>query len=90
MRLAVTNSGAPIPAEHLPHLFERFYRADSSRSRERGGYGLGLAIAQTIVHTHGGKLTVTSTAQQGTCFTALLPVSHRRGSGLLRRLHRSH
>ena len=90
VRLAVTNSGDPIPAEHLPHLFERFYRADSSRSRERGGYGLGLAIAQTIVHTHGGKLTVTSTAQQGTCFTALLPVSHRRGSGLLRRLHRSH
>ncbi len=78
LRLAVTNSGPPIPPEHLPHLFERFYRADSSRSRDRGGYGLGLAIAQTIVHTHGGRITVTSSAQQGTCFIAVLPLAQRR------------
>ena len=78
LRLSVTNSGPPIPPEHLPHLFERFYRADSSRSREQGGYGLGLAIAQTIVHTHGGRITVTSSAQQGTCFTVFLPLSQRR------------
>ena len=78
-RLSVTNSGDPIPPEHLPHLFERFYRSDSARSRDRGGYGLGLAIAQTIVQTHGGRLSVTSSAQHGTCFTALLPVTRRRG-----------
>lgn len=69
----VHNTGEPIPPEHLPHLFERFYRADSARSRDQGGYGLGLAIARTIVEVHGGKLTGTSTREQGTCFTASLP-----------------
>lgn len=77
LRLWVCNTGDPIPLEHLPHLFERFYRADSARSRDRGGYGLGLAIAQTIVNGHGGKLTVTSTAEQGTCFTATLPIASK-------------
>ncbi len=77
LRLSVVNSGPPIPPEHLPHLFERFYRADSSRSREKGGYGLGLSIAQAIVQAHGGRITVTSSAQSGTCFTALLPITHR-------------
>ena len=75
LKLWVRNTGEPIPPEHLPHLFERFYRADSSRSRERGGYGLGLAIAQTIVDSHGGRLSVTSSAETGTCFTALLPTA---------------
>lgn len=78
LRLSVVNSGPPIPPEHLPHLFERFYRADSSRSRDQGGYGLGLSIAQAIVQAHGGRITVTSSAQSGTCFTALLPITHRR------------
>ena len=78
LRLTVVNSGPPIPPEHLPHLFERFYRADSSRSREQGGYGLGLAIAQTIVQSHGGRITASSSSQQGTCFSASLPLSHRR------------
>lgn len=73
VRLMVHNTGEPIPPEHLPHLFERFYRADSARSRDQGGYGLGLAIARTIVEVHGGKLTGTSTREQGTCFTASLP-----------------
>ncbi|MCI6255238.1 MAG: ATP-binding protein [Clostridiales bacterium] len=75
LKLWVRNTGEPIPPEHLPHLFERFYRVDSSRSRERGGYGLGLAIAQTIVDSHGGRLSVTSSAETGTCFTALLPTA---------------
>lgn len=73
IRLSVHNTGAPIPAEHLPHLFERFYRVDSARGRSEGGYGLGLAIAKSIVDGHRGKLSVTSTAEAGTVFTAVLP-----------------
>ena len=60
LRLAVHNTGEPIPPEHLPHLFERFYRADAARNRSGGGYGLGLAIARSIVEGHHGRLTVTS------------------------------
>lgn len=77
VRLSIQNTGDPIPPEHLAHLFERFYRVDSARSRDRGGYGLGLAIAQTIVRSHGGKLSVTSMAEQGTIFTAVLPSGQR-------------
>lgn len=84
VRLMVHNTGDPISPEHLPHLFERFYRADSARSRDQGGYGLGLAIARTIVEAHGGKLTVASTREHGTCFTASLP-QRPRGSGWARR-----
>ena len=73
VRLTVHNSGAPIPAEHLPHLFERFYRSDSARTREAGGYGLGLAIAKSIVDGHRGKITVASAPGAGTAFTVLLP-----------------
>ena len=73
LRLAVHNTGEPIPPEHLPHLFERFYRADAARNRSGGGYGLGLAIARSIVEGHHGRLTVTSTAAAGTTFTALFP-----------------
>ena len=73
VRLAVHNTGKPIPPEHLAHIFERFYRADPSRERSQGGYGLGLAIAKSIVEAHRGKITVTSTAQSGTSFTVLLP-----------------
>lgn len=68
-QLAVHNTGPAIPAEHLPHLFERFYRSDAARDRESGGYGLGLAIAQSVVLTHGGKIAVASTPQEGTTFT---------------------
>lgn len=68
-QLAVHNTGPAIPAEHLPHLFERFYRSDAARDRESGGYGLGLAIAKSIAETHGGKITVASTPQDGTTFT---------------------
>ena len=73
LRLAVHNTGEPIPPEHLPHLFERFYRVDAARNRSGGGYGLGLAIARSIVEGHHGRLTVTSTAAAGTTVTALLP-----------------
>lgn len=72
--LRVHNTGAPIPAEELPHLFERFYRVD--RARSAGGYGLGLSIAQSIVKAHGGKISVNSTAEAGTTFIATLPLRY--------------
>lgn len=71
--LAVHNTGDPIPAEAQAHLFERFYRADAARSRKAGGYGLGLAIAASIAESHRGKITVRSTAEDGTTFTVTLP-----------------
>lgn len=71
--LTVQNTGNPISPEELPHLFERFYRSDKSRSRIRDGYGLGLSIAQAIVQGHGGKITAAST-EKATCFSVLLPL----------------
>ena len=71
----VHNTGTPIPPEAQPHLFERFYRADAARSRESGGYGLGLAIAAAIVEGHRGKITVRSAQGEGTAFTAALPLA---------------
>ena len=70
--LRVQNTGAAIPAEELPHLFERFYRVD--RARSAGGYGLGLSIAQSIVKAHGGKISVTSCDEAGTTFLVTLPL----------------
>ncbi|AHM56081.1 sensor protein DltS [Peptoclostridium acidaminophilum DSM 3953] len=73
VRLSVNNTGAPIIPEHLEHIFERFYRSDSSRSREEGGYGLGLAIAKAIVENHRGNISVESSEQFGTTFTVCFP-----------------
>lgn len=67
----VENHGAGISDEHLAHLFERFYRADSGRSRLDGGTGLGLAIVQSIMQLHGGQVEVSSQAQGPTRFTLL-------------------
>lgn len=75
--LTVHNTGEPIPAEDQAHLFERFYRADAARGREKGGYGLGLSIAAAIVERHGGKIAVRSTAGEGTAFTVILPQEKR-------------
>ncbi|MDF3037983.1 MAG: histidine kinase [Thermomicrobiales bacterium] len=72
-RLAVRDEGEGIAAEHLPHIFERFYRADGARGRSSGGTGLGLAIAQAIVRAHGGDIEVTSSPGRGTTFMATLP-----------------
>ena len=72
-RLSVSNDGAVIPPEDLPHVFDRFYRVDKARVRSEGGVGLGLAIAQEVAHQHGGAITVTSTESTGTTFTATLP-----------------
>lgn len=71
--LSLKNSGEPIPSDEQRHIFERFYRTDKSRVRAEGGYGLGLSIAKTIVDQHKGKITVTSSAEDGTVFTVSLP-----------------
>ena len=73
-KLAVRNTGAPISPEDLPHVFDRFYRADKARTGGAGGHGLGLAIARAIAEEHGGTLTASSTQAEGTVFTATLPL----------------
>jgi signal transduction histidine kinase len=73
--LRVADTGVGIEPEHLPHLFERFYRADQSRARVAGGSGLGLAISQWIATAHGGDISVESTLGEGTTFTVRLPIS---------------
>ncbi len=72
--VSVRDSGEGIPAQHLPYVFERFYRADSSRARATGGTGLGLAIVKQMVQTYGGRVEVESQPGQGACFTFTLPV----------------
>ena len=69
----VNDTGEGIAPEHLPRLFERFYRTDKARSREIGGTGLGLAICKHLARLHGGEMTVTSVAGQGSTFRLDLP-----------------
>jgi heavy metal sensor kinase len=71
----VTDSGCGIAADDLPHIFDRFYRADPARSAETGGAGLGLAIAQWIVHAHRGEIAVSSKPGEGSVFTVKLPLT---------------
>lgn len=73
--LQVRDTGVGIAAEHLPHLFERFYRVDAARSRDEGGAGLGLAIAEWIVRAHHGAITAASALGGGTTFTVRLPLN---------------
>jgi two-component system, OmpR family, phosphate regulon sensor histidine kinase PhoR len=69
----VRDQGVGIPHDHLDRIFERFYRVDKARSRERGGTGLGLAIVKHIAQVHGGQVSVTSTVGQGSTFTVRIP-----------------
>ena len=73
-QLVVSDTGIGIPAEDLPHIFDRFYRVDKARSRAQGGSGLGLAIAKWIVQAHGGAIKVDSTVGVGTTFSITLPL----------------
>jgi signal transduction histidine kinase len=73
VEINVQDTGAGIAAEDLPYVFERFYRADRSRSRATGGAGLGLAIAKQLVEAHGGEIEVESEIGRGTRFTFTLP-----------------
>jgi signal transduction histidine kinase len=70
----VRDSGSGIPPEALPHVFDRFYRADKARSQAEGGAGLGLAIAKWIVESHRGSIRVDSYPGTGTTFTMEIPV----------------
>ena len=70
----VRDFGPGIPSEHLPRLFERFYRVDKARSRESGGTGLGLAIAKHIILAHGGSIWAQSELNHGSTFWFTLPV----------------
>jgi heavy metal sensor kinase len=72
--LKVADTGIGISAEALPHVFERFYRADKARSRESGGTGLGLAIVRAICTAHDGTISVESTENHGSTFRVQLPV----------------
>ncbi len=76
LRIEVQDTGEGIAPEHLPNVFERFYRADFARSRQRGGMGLGLAISKAIVEQHGGTIAVTSSGipGEGTTFAVQLPI----------------
>ncbi|RXZ82614.1 sensor histidine kinase [Paenibacillaceae bacterium] len=73
VQVTVTDNGIGIEAEHLPHLFQRFYRADRARERHSGGTGLGLAIAAEYVRAHGGDIAVQSETGSGSSFTVRLP-----------------
>lgn len=73
----VADTGIGIAAEHLPHVFERFYRVDKSRSRAGGGSGIGLTIARHLVEAHGGRVWAESGGPgQGSVFTFTLPLFH--------------
>lgn len=72
----IKDNGIGIPDEDLPYIFERFYRADKSRSRESGGTGIGLTITKELVKAHGGEIAVDSNLGEGTEFTITFPLSH--------------
>ena len=72
--LTVRDNGIGIPEQDIAHIFDRFYRVDKARSRATGGTGLGLSIVRQMVQLHGGEITVTSAANEGSVFTVTLPI----------------
>ena len=72
--LSVEDNGEGISPEHLPHIFDRFYRVDKARSRDTGGTGLGLSIVNQLVLMHGGSVSVQSDEGHGSTFTVELPI----------------
>jgi signal transduction histidine kinase len=72
--IQVSDSGVGIPQADLSHIFERFYRVDTKRTRQAGGFGLGLAIAKQLIEAHGGQISVTSAVGQGSTFQIELPL----------------
>jgi len=74
-QLIVRDTGCGIPAEHLPRVFDRFYRVDTARSRRTGGSGLGLAICQNLAEAHGGQIQCESVPGRGTTMTVILPLA---------------
>jgi signal transduction histidine kinase len=78
VRVAIADSGVGIPAQDLPKIFDRFYRVDKARSRDKGGTGLGLAICKWIAEAHGGRVEVTSQVGKGSTFTVWLPVAQQK------------
>jgi signal transduction histidine kinase len=81
-RLIISDTGIGIPADELPHIFDRFYRVDKARTRSQGGAGLGLAIAQRIAQMHGGRIEATSDGTQGrgSTFSIWLPLAPERAA----------
>lgn len=75
VELRVSDNGSGIPPKHLPKLFDRFYRSDTSRTRKYGGAGLGLAITKSLIDLHGGTIRVESKEEEGTAFCVWLPQS---------------
>lgn len=75
VEVSVTDTGEGIPPEHLPYIFERFYRVDKSRTRATGGHGLGLTIARRLVEAHGGTITAQSEPGKGSRFAFTIPVA---------------
>ena len=71
--MQIQDTGAGIPAESIPHIFERFYRVDKARARKTGGSGLGLSIVRIIVERNRGDISVDSTLGEGTTFTVSFP-----------------
>ena len=80
MVIEVADTGRGIPGEHLPRIFERFYRVDAARSRELGGTGLGLAIVKHLVEAHGGRVEAESRLGAGTTIRVDAPAATPRPS----------
>jgi signal transduction histidine kinase len=73
IEVAISDTGEGIAPEHLAHIFDRFYRVDSARSRDSGGTGLGLAICKGIVEAHGGRIAIESVPGHGTTVRLVVP-----------------